>query len=115
MYQSNSNEVTPVENLMDIENYPQNVRKFVRPITKEVYQGGIPPSITAESYEEALIPSHKAVENYEPLLNCVNVANHVKNCPVCSKLYSNDKTLYIIIIVVLAVISALLLKKVLES
>jgi len=46
--------------------------------------------------------------------NCVEVAEHVKECPVCSKVYDNDKTVYIVIIVVLAIICILLLKRVLE-
>ena len=46
--------------------------------------------------------------------SCLDVAEHVANCPICSKFYSNDKTVYIIAIVVLAIICVLLLKKVLD-
>ena len=46
--------------------------------------------------------------------NCLDVAEHISNCPICSKLYNNDKTMYIIAIVILAIIVILLLKKVLE-
>jgi len=46
--------------------------------------------------------------------NCVGISDHIGNCPICSKLYSNDKTMYIIAIVILAIIVILLLKKVLE-
>jgi hypothetical protein len=45
---------------------------------------------------------------------CLNVAEHIANCPVCSKFYDNDKTIYIIAIVVLAIICILLLKRVLN-
>src|SRR5690606_16592347 len=41
---------------------------------------------------------------------CLEVAEHVVNCPICSKFYSNDKTVYIIAIIVLTVIVILLLK-----
>jgi hypothetical protein len=41
--------------------------------------------------------------------SCLDVAEHIANCPICSKLYNNDKTIYIIAIVIL-----LLLKKVLD-
>ena len=47
--------------------------------------------------------------------SCLNVAEHVANCPICSKFYNDDRTIYIIAIIVLAVMCALLLKKVLDS
>ena len=45
---------------------------------------------------------------------CIDFADHIGYCPICCKLYNNDKTIYIIAIIVLAVICILLLKKVLE-
>ena len=45
---------------------------------------------------------------------CLDVAEHIANCPICSKFYNNDKTIYIITIVVLAIICIMLLKKVLD-
>ena len=46
--------------------------------------------------------------------SCLEVAEHIANCPICSKFYNNDKTIYIIVIVILAIICILLLKRVLE-
>ena len=46
--------------------------------------------------------------------SCLDVAEHIANCPICSKFYNTDKTIYIIAIVVLAIICILLLKKVLD-
>lgn len=46
--------------------------------------------------------------------SCLDVQNHILNCPLCSKFYNNDKTVYVIAIVLLSVISILLLKKVLD-
>ena len=46
--------------------------------------------------------------------NCVDTSYHVKNCPICSQLYKNDKGIYIISIVVLVIICVILLKKVLN-
>jgi len=48
-------------------------------------------------------------------LNCISVADHAANCIVCSKLYNNDKTLYLAIIGVLIIISIILMKKVVEK
>ena len=57
-------------------------------------------------------------ENYEnkekSTCSCVSVSDHVLNCKVCTKLYSNDRTIYIITIFMLSIICILLLKKVLN-
>jgi hypothetical protein len=46
--------------------------------------------------------------------SCLDVAEHIANCPICSKFYNTDKTIYIIAIIALAIICILLLKKVLD-
>ena len=46
--------------------------------------------------------------------SCLDVAEHIANCPICSKFYNTDKTIYIIAIVILSIICILLLKKVLD-
>lgn len=48
-------------------------------------------------------------------LNCISVAEHTTNCLVCSKLYNDDRSLYIGSIIVLLIISMILLKKVVEK
>ena len=53
-------------------------------------------------------------ENKNYMGNCLDVSNHVENCPICRKLYKNDKTVMIIVIVILAILCLLLLKKVLN-
>lgn len=47
--------------------------------------------------------------------NCVDVANHTRNCPVCSKLYNNDRSIYILIIGLLALICVILFKSKMEK
>ena len=47
-------------------------------------------------------------------LNCRDVAGHASNCDVCSKLYKNDKTFYIIAICILVIICILLFKRILD-
>jgi hypothetical protein len=47
-------------------------------------------------------------------LSCVDVAEHTANCIVCSKLYNTDTSLYIIVISILLLVSAILFKKVLD-
>lgn len=46
--------------------------------------------------------------------SCLDIAEHVKMCPICTRFYRNDYSLYIILIVILAIICILLTKKVLN-
>lgn len=46
--------------------------------------------------------------------SCLDVADHISTCPICSKLYKDDKVVYLIAIVVLAIIVIILLKKILD-
>jgi hypothetical protein len=49
-------------------------------------------------------------------LHCVDIVNHIKDCPVCQKLYNNnEKNIYILVIVILLIIIALLVKKLIEK
>jgi len=47
--------------------------------------------------------------------NCLDVANHVDNCPVCSQIYSSGNTMFYIIIAVLVLIIILLFIKVIDQ
>ena len=53
--------------------------------------------------------------HHHPGGNCISIARHIKMCPICSKLYDNDKSIYIIGIVFLLVICIILLKKIIEG
>jgi hypothetical protein len=57
---------------------------------------------------------HAPVQMMIPQFSCLDVSSHIQNCPICSKLYYNEKTLYIIAIVVLCIICLLLLKRILN-
>ena len=47
--------------------------------------------------------------------SCLDIAGHIENCPICSKFYNNDKSVYIIAIIILVIICIILLKKVLDK
>ena len=47
-------------------------------------------------------------------INCLDICNHIKDCPLCSQFYDNDKTIYIIIIVMLCILNLIFLKKILN-
>lgn len=53
-------------------------------------------------------------EMYVPPMSCLDIANHIQGCPICSKFYKDDKTPYIIAIALLAIICILLLKRILN-
>lgn len=46
--------------------------------------------------------------------SCLDIHSHITNCPICSKFFKNDNSVYIISIIILSVICILLLKKVLN-
>lgn len=49
-------------------------------------------------------------------IHCVDIIDHIKDCPVCCKIHNNnEKTIYIVIIIILVIICAFLLKRVLEG
>lgn len=45
---------------------------------------------------------------------CIQVAEHIRDCPICCKFYKNDNTVYIIVIIILSIMCLLLLKRVLD-
>jgi hypothetical protein len=55
-----------------------------------------------------------ALSEHYSSANCVDVANHASNCPVCSQLYSKDNTVMYVIIGVLVLIIILLFVKLLD-
>ena len=75
-----------------------------------------PPHMMEHYSEGPPEEAHQMEKSNHALTNisCLDIANHVKDCPICSKFYNNDKTVYIIVIVVLTIICLLLLKKVLD-
>jgi hypothetical protein len=63
----------------------------------------------------SLIDDNVRLPKYKEI-HCVDIIDHIKDCPVCCKIYNNnEKTIYIVIIIILVIICAFLLKKVLES
>jgi hypothetical protein len=61
-------------------------------------------------------PQQQEAPNRPPVGSptCLEIADHVGACPICSRFYIKDNTVYIIAIVILAIICILLLKKVLN-
>ena len=51
----------------------------------------------------------------EPDLSCMTIANHIKDCPICSKFYNSDNSIYIVCIVLLIIVCIILLKRIIEK
>lgn len=112
------------------ERYDANMNKFIRPSNHQLpNQSGMngprylsQPQIPQQSQAYYAPPSQQ-MEHYNPPpqlptalddTNCLSASNHITNCPVCSKLYKNDMTIYVISIAILIVICLLLLKRILD-
>jgi hypothetical protein len=47
-------------------------------------------------------------------ISCITIAQHIDTCPICSRFYDTDKTLYILAIIGLLVLCFLLVKRILN-
>jgi hypothetical protein len=47
-------------------------------------------------------------------LNCLDICKHVEKCPMCSKFFDTDKTMYILVIVLLFIMIGFLVKKLID-
>jgi hypothetical protein len=108
----------------------QKYQKFIRPgYTPPPFEAGMDTNSTPgleelqkmehieridriERIEDQIIPRTTIMPPGSP--SCLEVADHIANCPICSKFYSNDKTVYMIVIAVLSIICILLLKRILD-
>jgi hypothetical protein len=50
----------------------------------------------------------------EPIISCISIAQHIDSCPICSRLYDTDKTLYILAIIGLLVLCFLMVKRIVK-
>ena len=129
---NNPQNTTSIDDLNEIpdETHP-NVEKFIRPQHVPPTESGMY-SQQSQRMQETYPPPPRRVQE-EPLqvehfsgcpcntcsrsrgsVNCPMVFEHISNCPVCQRIYAGkscDYRIYILIIIILLVISALLFKK----
>ena len=68
-------------------------------------------------YQEPHFYQHQPQYQPQPqyyVPSCLETHDHILNCPICAKLYNNDKTIYIIVIIILSIICIMLVKRVLD-
>lgn len=91
----------------------------MNPVVEQIYNPEVMEKSTNEIYYTPFQHPHEKEELkkfHMPIgtPSCLDVAEHIANCPLCSKFYSTDRTIYIVAIVALSIICILLLKKVLD-
>ena len=52
--------------------------------------------------------------NLSSVNNCIDIARHIDTCPICSRLYDTDKTLYILAILGLLILCFLMVKRIVK-
>lgn len=117
MYNNQMNNMVPVSEIERVQKFIRNnkydphpgsgMQVYNEPKTGYLQQN---PYMT-EQYEDQM-PVLRDVPSVP--ISCADIYKHIENCPICSKLYNNDKTIYIILIIFLTVICIILLKKVLD-
>jgi hypothetical protein len=94
--------------------------KYIRGSHRMMEQAGMEQMGPHPGYQQAGPPppqhqQYHAPQQPQPMqFNCIDIARHISDCPICSKFYNNDKTVYIIAIILLSIVCILLLKRVLN-
>lgn len=106
------------------DQHTRSMSKFIRGDVKANFlsgaNGGGPPA-HYNGQEMNMLPPHPAmVAAPQPpmpdlVITCPMIFEHIKGCPICSKFYNSDKTMYVIAIVLLSIVCIILLKRVLEK
>jgi hypothetical protein len=131
------NNVTYVNDLLDLNDVPSDYDKkiiqendersnYTLPIKAKIrnnvdYRYAVNGGMNEPEPEYIMGPRvvQRHHEQIEPApifrINCIDIANHISGCPICSKLYGDDKTPYMIVIVLLVVVCIILLKKVIDK
>lgn len=77
------------------------------------FKGPLPPREQVTVLEKIPIPMKIGSPSYMGI-NCIDISNHITQCPVCSKLYKSNSNIYIGIILVLIILLVFLGKKVFD-
>ena len=116
---------TSIQELFDLEEEEKNVNKYNQymrnPMTRDQlinpnYQYEEP--IAHQSLQVPLqIPRVKYEDKVQTScdLHCKDILNHIKECEICHKFYNNDRSIYIILLVLFGLIIVILMKRVMEK
>lgn len=137
-YQKNVTYINELPDLDDLENKMTDIdrenvidkKRYIRNFSNPQYQYGInssdnrhmnyytsPSTQQTEFFTPTTLQQAPIVQdnpNSSVVPACLDVHGHIVQCPICSKFFKFDATIYIIIIVLLTIICILLLKKVMS-
>ena len=118
---------TLIENLPELEDnsnsyasYDKNITKFIRkqmpnPSQQSGMSGSSPklnvPQPPPDFYQDVY---DQQINKLPVTLYCLDVHSHIQTCPICSRFFKHDNSLYIIAIIVLSIICIILFKKILN-
>ena len=117
---------TLIENLPELEDsyasYDKNITKFIRKqMPNPSQQSGMSGSSPKLNVPQPPPPPDFYQDVYDQQINklpvtlyCLDVHSHIQNCPICSRFFKHDNSLYIIAIIVLSIICIILFKKILN-
>jgi hypothetical protein len=91
----------------NFNNYPNNHHK----IEDAIQMNRI---VSNEEYNRNTrdeIANHNHIISNLHDISCIQISEHVKKCPICSRIYKNDNILYIVVIIVLLILCLLLSNK----
>lgn len=99
-------------------NPPENIpiRRFEHrenTLSSAGFYGGFNPQI-AHSVHHGHVSPHPSLSSSQEPFNCVTIAQHIETCPICSRLYDTDKTLYILAIMGLLILCFLMAKRIVK-
>jgi hypothetical protein len=90
----------------------RNMNSRERMLSSGGFGGAFNPEI-AHSVHRGHLPPPR--QEFNPLsLNCISIAQHIDTCPICSRLYDTDKTLYILAIMGLLILCFLMVKRIVK-
>jgi hypothetical protein len=125
--QQNKRNVTYIDDLPDLEDLesnqqdpnggvPQQFQKFIRqPMGTPPEGSGMAPY--NHTHQQEFLPLQQREPPVRPPVGsptCLEIHDHIQQCPICSRFFGNDHTVYIIAIVILCILCILLLKRVLD-
>lgn len=77
------------------------------------FGGSFNPEI-AHSVHSNIHLAPPSTHHLPPMMNCISIAQHIDTCPICSRLYDTDKTLYILAIIGLLILCFLMVKRIIK-
>ena len=89
---------------------------FPLPPPTQIYQPQDQPQPQPQIIQpQQIYPQQIYPHQFSEDISCITIANHIKECPICSRFYNNDHSIYIISIILLIIVCILLVKKIIEK